>query len=525
MDPQQIQTLGKYKLVQHLATGGMAEVYKAVYEVGEGIEKTCVVKRLLPHLSKNPEFIEMFRTEARVTAELSHANLVQVFQFGHEGDSHYLAMEYVRGQDLSTVLKRLRDHGAVLPLPIALHIAAEVARALHYAHTRRDQNGRAMGIIHRDVSPDNILLSYQGDVKVTDFGIAKLADSQKTQAGFIKGKVSYIAPEQAVGLDLDRRTDVFALGLVLHEMLTGEKVFTGAHELEIITKVSKEPIKPPSNVNPHLDYRVDDLVMRALQRNRDLRYKSAEEFRSAITETMASFRVRSDPTQVGEYLRQMFSGELASEIKADEEISKSLARLRYRGLRGFFRKLFSWRKRRREAAAEAKKDPPTVGPATGRMNVLAMEAAEDAPGETTPTSSIPHSPMGNMTLEEEGLSTRVHTPSDIDLALDRGGASSLGPSPREQPNKTLSGEPLILGDPVEPLVPQTPEAQESRGKTSGGTRDRVAEAKAIRTTEHTQRLRRRRRIRALLLGVLALAFVVYVIVDAERLGISRLLPF
>ena len=534
MDPLQIQTLGKYKLVQHLATGGMAEVYKAIYEVGDGIEKTCVVKRLLPHLSKNPEFVEMFRTEARVSAELSHGNLVQVFQFGQDGESHYLAMEYVRGQDLSAVLKRLRDRGANMPLDIALHIAVEVARALHYAHTRRDQSGRAMGIIHRDVSPDNILLSYQGDVKVTDFGIAKLADSQKTQAGFIKGKVSYIAPEQAVGLDLDRRADIFALGLVLHEMLTGEKVFTGANELEIITKVSKMPIPPPSTRNPHLDYRIDDLVMQSLQRNRDLRYKSAEDFRRAIAETMAAFRVQSDPTKVGEYLRQMFSGELASEIKADEEISKSLARLRYRGIRGFFRKLLGVFSKKKEPERREPIEPPLVGAATGKMNMMAMEAAQDAE-ENTPTSPpvaaatpaprpaptpVPP-PAAPMPAAGDPLSTRAYSPSEIELALDR------GPEPiREEPgDKTLAGSPVVFDDPLAEAFAQNQAAEPQATRVAplgpdsltpdpltpepGETRDRVAEAQRIRSSEYTQRLRRRRRVRVVLLGVLAVLFAAY----------------
>lgn len=307
-------TLGKFRLVHHIATGGMAEVFKAVYEVADGIEKTCVVKRLLPNLAKNPEFIEMFRDEARVSMGISHANFVQVFDFGNADNEYFLAMEYVRGQNLGTILKRTLRGGKLLPRDVGFYVCSEVARGLHYVHTLTDATGKPLDIVHRDIAPDNILVSYEGDVKVADFGIAKAAITvNKTQAGFVKGKASYLAPEQILGADIDARADVFALGAVLWEMLTGRRLFSGQNELEIINKVCTQPITPPSQVGPKLTPEFDAVVMKALERNPNARYPSAAAFREAMEALAAKYNSQLSASKTGEYVSMLFRDEMDDE--------------------------------------------------------------------------------------------------------------------------------------------------------------------------------------------------------------------
>ncbi|MEZ4392925.1 MAG: serine/threonine-protein kinase [Polyangiales bacterium] len=212
---------GRYQLLEQIAQGGMAEVFKAKSYGVEGFEKTVVLKRILPSLAQNQTFVEMFLHEARLSVALSHANIVQVFDLGREEDTYFIAMEYVLGTDLAHVIRNVRRTGQRVPVEIAVFIACEVARALDYAHRRKDAHGRLLGIVHRDISPQNVLLSFEGEVKVTDFGIAK-ARTTVEEAGTVRGKYAYMAPEQADAQDVDSRADLFALGVTLWETLAGE---------------------------------------------------------------------------------------------------------------------------------------------------------------------------------------------------------------------------------------------------------------------------------------------------------------
>lgn len=323
------QEFGKYWLVQRIAAGGMAEVFKARYAVGQDIEKTCVIKRILPHLALNRSFVSMFEDEARICVSLNHHNIVQVFDYGKVGNDHFLAMEYVKGQNLQRILNRLNDRGERMPIPMVLHIASEVAKGLHYAHTRKDDAGESLGIIHRDVSPANVLVSYEGEVKLVDFGIAKAAtQSEQTQAGTIKGKASYMAPEYLLGaLQLDGRVDVFALGAVVWEMLAGRKLFHGESEMEIIGQVSQAEIPLPSTLGPHVAPALDSVVMGALARDREQRYSNANDFYRALVSVGRQLGAVVTEPDVGEYLQALFEQEMEAEIAADREISKTLAGL------------------------------------------------------------------------------------------------------------------------------------------------------------------------------------------------------
>ena len=322
----QPQPFGKYFLLEKIATGGMAEIYKAMYRAGGAgdFEKTLVIKRILPHLANDDEFVTMFRDEAKLTVRLNHANIVQVFDFGRLGTDHFLAMEYVQGQNLRQVMRRCQELGSTVPIPFALYVAMEICKGLQYAHTRKDDNDVSMGIIHRDVTPSNILVSYEGEVKIADFGIAKAAArAGGTQAGMIKGKASYLSPEQVKGKDvIDHRSDVFALGAVLWELLVGKKLFTGENDFEIMNRVLETPIRPPSEVNGTVPPVIDKIVMMALDRDRSKRYPNAASLQKDLSRMLAEFGGSVTSHDISNFLHRLFK----KEMEAEKEASKSLRR-------------------------------------------------------------------------------------------------------------------------------------------------------------------------------------------------------
>jgi serine/threonine protein kinase len=274
-------TYGPYELLDRVAIGGMAEVFKAKRSGVEGFEKIVAVKRILPHLSDNQEFVDMFVNEAKMVAGLTHPNIVQIFDLGRIESSYYIAMEYVHGRDLRTILRRAKERGLRMPLDLALRIASLVSAALEYAHRKKDDRGRPMEIVHRDVSPQNILISFEGDVKLTDFGIAKAATkASTTDRGALRGKLLYMSPEQAWGRAMDRRSDLFSLGLVLYEMVTDQKPFLGgggASELSVLETVRQCRIVPPREANPRIPDELERLVMKALAKDPDERFQDASE--------------------------------------------------------------------------------------------------------------------------------------------------------------------------------------------------------------------------------------------------------
>ncbi len=244
-----VETFGKYELVRPLAQGGMAELFIARQSGPAGFEKQVVIKRVLPHLAANKDFVEMFLDEARLAARLSHPNIVQVFDFGEADGRYFLAMEYLVGEDLAAVQCALGHQRRGMPGPIAALVLSSACEALHYAHTFADETGAPLKIVHRDVSPTNVFVTYQGQVKVLDFGIAKAEGKLvHTQSGVLKGKFLYMSPEHITGEALDARSDVFALGAVLHELLTGRPVFERATSLASLRAITDEPIPAPSEV-------------------------------------------------------------------------------------------------------------------------------------------------------------------------------------------------------------------------------------------------------------------------------------
>jgi serine/threonine protein kinase len=269
---------GPYRLLERVAMGGMAEVFKAKRTGVEGFEKVLAVKRILPHLSDNKEFVDMFIDEAKMVAGLAHPNIVQIFDLGKIEKSYYIAMEYVHGRDLRSILRRAREGDVRIPLDLSALVVSKVCSALEFAHRKKDERGRAMMIVHRDISPQNILISFEGDVKLTDFGIAKAATKASiTDAGALRGKLLYMSPEQAWGKPMDRRSDVFSLGVVFYEMVTDHRPFLGSSEMSILEMVRECRVAKPSTLNPAVPDRLESVIMMALARDPDDRYQDAAE--------------------------------------------------------------------------------------------------------------------------------------------------------------------------------------------------------------------------------------------------------
>ena len=303
--------VGKYVVRRKLAEGGMAEIYLASLSGPEGFEKDVVIKRIRSYLASDPAFVEMFKAEARVASRLNHANIVQIFDFGKHEDSWYIAMEYVRGRSLWDLRKRSRERMTAVPPTLVAHIGSEVARGLHYAHKLK-LSGRPLGLVHRDVTPHNVLLSYEGAVKLTDFGIAK-DGSRLTSPGTLKGKFAYMSPEQARGDEVDARTDVFALGIVLWEMLTGARLFVSDSDVATLRAVQEGVIVPPARLNPEVRPELDAAVMRALERDRSKRFQTAQELERALRQFVLRSAESVDETDPGAFLRRLFAAELRGE--------------------------------------------------------------------------------------------------------------------------------------------------------------------------------------------------------------------
>ncbi len=280
---------GKYLLLDRVNIGGMAEVWRAKTFGAGGFERLVAIKRILPNIAEDEEFITMFIDEAKITVQLNHANIAQVYELSHIANSYFIAMEYVSGKDMRGVFDRCRKRGEPAPIPLTCYAIAQCCEGLDYAHRAKDRQGRDMNIVHRDVSPQNALISYDGEVKVIDFGIAKAAGkATKTQAGILKGKFGYMSPEQIRGLPLDRRSDVFAIGVCLYEMLTGERLFVGDSDFSVLEKVRKVEVLPPSHFNRKIPEQLEKIVMKSLAKDVDDRYQYANELAEDLRTFMYS---------------------------------------------------------------------------------------------------------------------------------------------------------------------------------------------------------------------------------------------
>ncbi len=275
----------RYRVVEKLESGGMAEVFLAESEGPQGFRKQVAIKRVLPHLSEKKKFISMFLDEARLSAQLSHSNCVQVFDIGVGDNAYFIVMEYVDGANLKAVAETLKKTGQPFPVPAAVFLAIEICKGLAYAHELKDPNtGIAMNIVHRDMSPPNVLLTKYGEVKIVDFGLAK-ANSQleKSEPGIIKGKFSYLSPEAAMGQEVDGRTDIFAVGIILWELLAGQRLFLGETDFQTVKKVQQAQIPPISSINRNVSPELERIINRALARDPTQRYPNARDLARELT--------------------------------------------------------------------------------------------------------------------------------------------------------------------------------------------------------------------------------------------------
>ncbi len=311
---------GKYLLLERVNVGGMAEVFKARPIGVAGFDRILAIKRILPNLIEDEEFVRMFIDEARIATQLKHDNIVQIYELGKQGEHYYIAMEYIASRDLRGLLDRLRAAGQLMPIAQAAYLTAKVAEGLDYAHRRRDPQGNPMHIIHRDVSPQNILVGFDGEVKVIDFGIAKAANrASKTQAGVLTGKFGYMSPEQVRGLPIDRRSDVFAVGVLLYEMLTGERLFIGESDFSTLERVRNAEVIPPSSFNKKITPQLERIVLKTLAREVEDRYQwgseLARDLQSFASDASGAFNAR----RVSMAMRELYSSEVALERRKLEE--------------------------------------------------------------------------------------------------------------------------------------------------------------------------------------------------------------
>jgi len=301
-------TIGQYVLQRQLAVGGMAEIWLATTQGPAGFQKDVVIKRILPQFATDATFVEMFLDEARLAASLSHPHIVSIFNLGQDGDSYFIAMEYIEGYDLTRLLVRSKTRGLSIPAHIAVRIVADACAGLDYAHNFVDREGNRVGLVHRDISPHNLLISRNGVVKLVDFGVAKAASSvHKTQTGMVKGKLAYLSPEQIHAKVLDGRSDIFAMGIVLYELLTGERPFGGESELLAISAILNDPHQPMSRFRSDLPAGLDEIIVRALAKKAQDRFQSAAEMERGLEQWLKEQQQLVTQRDLADYLTELFS--------------------------------------------------------------------------------------------------------------------------------------------------------------------------------------------------------------------------
>lgn len=397
---------GKYLLLERVAVGGMAEVYIAKSFGVQGFEKMLAIKRILPTMAEDSDFIEMFIDEAKIAGQLNHANIVPIYELGKIGESHYIAMEYVWGKDLLQIMNRFRKLRKRMPGAMVALIAAKMCEALDYAHTKADRRGQPMEIIHRDVSPQNILVSYEGEVKVIDFGIAKAASrNTKTQAGVLKGKFGYMSPEQVRGKVIDRRSDLFAVGTCMYEMLTSDRLFMGESDFSTLERVRNADVRPLSQVLKDISPQLEGIVMKALSREPEDRHQSAAELQHELHDYLAQQRPPFGTSKLSTWLKSAFAEEIAEEkSKLDRLAAVGPPNSHDRKVAARAPSLKATAQERPSGRPPARSVPPPVPPPTAQVSAPADDEMED---EATMISA---SPFDELLKEQDEL---LEQPTEI----------------------------------------------------------------------------------------------------------------
>ena len=308
--------LGPYQLLYRISSGGMAEIYRGVIARDGDEHAPVAIKQLLPFYTSDPDFIDMLIDEARITGLFDHHNIARVFEFGVVDDTYFLAMEFIDGHDLRSALRRCRSRGLDMPVEYGIFCVEKALRGLHSAHEQCSIDGRPLEIVHRDFSPSNILIDYDGHVKLIDFGIAKANLRRvKTRVGIIKGKVKYMSPEQTVGRRLDRRSDVFAAGVVLYEAVTGNVPFHAPDDVSVMEAIRTQQPDPTSAQNPRINAAFDAIIEIALRKRREERFDTAESFADALEHFRCKHFPRFYQAHLGGFLSRIFAGEKAEAVQ------------------------------------------------------------------------------------------------------------------------------------------------------------------------------------------------------------------
>ncbi|WDP92892.1 MAG: serine/threonine protein kinase [Desulfobacter sp.] len=299
------ETVGPYRLTRKIATGGMAELYLADYTREDGFKRTVAIKKILPHLVENQDFVDMFIREARLAAILRHPNIVQIFDLIKAHNSNFIAMEYVNGKNLAEILAHEKKG---LPVDLSVFLIQKISAGLYYSHTKKNEDtGEPLNIVHRDVSPQNMLISFKGEVKISDFGISKArSEPSFTQAGVIKGKLSYLSPEQALGKETDHQSDIYALGIIFYEILSGQRLYKFNNEIEALTALPKTVVKPIIEVRKDIPEGLNEIVMKCLEKDKDKRYHSGKEINDDLSALKSRLNISYDESNLVNFMAERF---------------------------------------------------------------------------------------------------------------------------------------------------------------------------------------------------------------------------
>ena len=432
---------GKYLLLEKLATGGMAQLYRAKIIGVEGFEKFIAIKQILPHLAHEEELITAFIDEAKLAALLNHQNVVQIYDFGSMENSYFITMEFLSGKDLRAVNAKAREKGTPVSLEDALYVISRVCAGLDYAHKLKDFQGKSLNIIHRDISPQNIFLTYEGDVKIVDFGIAKAASqSTITQVGMIKGKVAYMSPEQPAGKVLEHRSDIFATGILLYELIAGGRMFKGDDTLQILSKVREAEFTPLGALKGGLPEKLYDIVGKALAKDPEDRYQSCADMQADIEECVFRLNLRPSGRSLAGYLKILFAEEIEAEEKRMADTAEAGAAS--------------------DRARKAEAPPRTVDGAPERKTPV--------PGSETvsPAKSAPKADAGPADPSRGGKKGVLAAVAGVVLVALLGGGYYLvgkgkGPAGTNPPVPAAPQAPAVPPAPAAPPPPATPPAPPS----------------------------------------------------------------
>jgi serine/threonine protein kinase len=316
--------VGRFTITSHLASGGMAELFIARQEAVGGFEKHLVLKMLQERYASNPRVLQMFLDEARLAAKLNHQNIVHVYDVDRADGIHYIAMEYIHGETVTDIIRRSIAAGSFLPLEHAVQIVADVAAGLAYAHERREIDGKVTRIVHRDVSPSNVLVTYEGVTKIVDFGIARVQDQIREESGMRPGKMSYMSPEQVRGEISDHRADIYALGIVLYEVTVGRRLFRGPPEV-VMKRILEEQVPPPTYIRRGYPPALELIIMKALEKKPADRQQSAAELQHELLEFMEETGLKSGPRRLARYMKDLFAVDTTSDVSAVTNVSGQAA--------------------------------------------------------------------------------------------------------------------------------------------------------------------------------------------------------